>query len=68
MAVGILLPEIEVVCVDLELGGSHDPVRCDVVRVFWVDIGRVGGVFQIEVKINGAVAAQWGGQGVFIES
>ena len=63
-SVGVaLLVDAELVSVDLEFGGGHDPMGVYVVGVGGVDFDGVGGVFELEVQGDDAVAALLGGEG-----
>ena len=55
-AVGIGVPQVEVVGVDLELGGGDDPVGSGVVGVHGVDGRGVWGVFKLHSHGDEAVA------------
>ena len=67
MADRVVVPEHEFVVVDLELGGSDNPVRCRIVWVIGINVCRVGGVLQVEVEVDSAVAAQNGRQGLLVK-
>ena len=56
MTVRVLVPQVEFVCVDLELSGSDDPVGRRVGGVHGIDLGGVGGVFELHVHGHEAVA------------
>ena len=56
IAQGVVVPEQEVVGVDLELGGRDNPVGCGVGLVDGIDGRWVGGVFEPDVHGDDAVA------------
>ena len=56
VAVGVGVPEVEVIGIDLELGGGDDPVRGGVVKVHGVDGRGVRRVFHGDVHGDEAVA------------
>ena len=64
----IIVPKVEFIRVDLEFGGRHNPVGSGVQGVYRVDVGGVGGVVEMEVKVDEAVATQNGGQGFFVSA
>ena len=64
----IVIPNLEFVYVDLEFGGRHDPMRGRAGGIGGMDFGRVRGVLQIEVEVDGAVASRAGGHNLFVIS
>ena len=52
----VVVPELEIVGVDLEFGGVHDPMGKDVFGVDGVDFGGVGRVVDAQVEMEDAVA------------
>ena len=58
----VVVPQLEIIRVDLELGGGHHPMGGGIIGTQRENLGGVGGVFNVEVEMDDAVAAQIGGQ------